>query len=104
MACRTSRSARWLVESLLDFGATLVFGALAIWFPYWLLRRSPRRWWLYTALASLPVMFFVMLVEPIWIAPLYNRFGSMHDKKLEAEILELAAQAGIDGWTSLRGR
>ncbi len=42
-------------------------------------------------------MFFVMLVEPIWIAPLYNRFGSMHDKKLEAEILELAAQAGIDG-------
>ncbi len=89
--------ARWLVESLLDLGATLVFGALAIWFPYWLLRRSPRRWWLYTALASLPVMFFVMLVEPIWIAPLYNRFGSMHDKKLEAEILELAAQAGIDG-------
>ena len=38
-----------------------------------------------------------MFVEPIWIAPLYNRFGPMHDKKLEAEILDLAAQAGIEG-------
>jgi STE24 endopeptidase len=87
---------RWLAESLLDLTVTLVFGTLVIWFPYWMMRRSPRRWWLYTALTCLPVMFFVMLIEPIWIAPLYNRFGPMHDKRLEAEILELAAQAGIE--------
>jgi Zn-dependent protease with chaperone function len=74
----------------------LAFGALVIWFPYWLMRRSPRRWWLYTALASLPVMFFVMLVEPVWVAPLYNHFGPMHNTKLEAQILDLAAQAGIE--------
>ena len=88
---------RWLRDWLLDWGVMLVFGVLVIWFPYWLMRRSPWRWWLYTALAALPVMFFVMFVEPIWIAPLYNNFGPMHDKKLEAEILDLAGWAGIDG-------
>lgn len=88
---------RWLTESLLDLGVTIVFGSLVLWFPYWLIRRSPRRWWLYTALASLPLMFFVMFVEPIWVAPLYNHFGPMHDKKLEAQILDVAAQAGING-------
>ncbi len=89
--------ARWLRDWMLDWGVTLVFGSLVIWFPYWLMRRSPRWWWLYTGLAALPVMFFVMFVEPIWIAPLYNDFGQMHDKKLEAEILDLAGQAGIEG-------
>jgi Zn-dependent protease with chaperone function len=88
---------RWLEQSLLDLGVTVIFGSLVLWFPYWLMRRSPRRWWLYTALASLPLMFFVMFVEPIWIAPLYNHFGPMHDKKLEAQILDLAAKAGIEG-------
>jgi Zn-dependent protease with chaperone function len=62
-----------------------------------LIRRSPGRWWLYTAILSLPVMFFVMLVEPIWIDPLFNDFGPMHDKQLESGILALADQAGIQG-------
>jgi Zn-dependent protease with chaperone function len=89
--------ARWFQLALLDLGVNIVIFALVLWFPYWFMRRSPRRWWLYTALASLPLMFFGMFVEPIWIAPLYNNFGPMHDKKLEAEILDLAAQAGIEG-------
>jgi Zn-dependent protease with chaperone function len=88
---------RWLQQSLLDHYVTVIFGSLVLWLPYWLMRRSPRRWWLYTALASLPLMFFVMFIEPIWIAPLYNHFGPMHDKKLEAEILDVAAKAGIKG-------
>ena len=75
----------------------LVFGGLLLWLPYLLIRRSPRRWWLYTGLLALPVMFFVMLVEPIWVAPLFNHFGPMKDKPLEAQILALAEQAGIEG-------
>ena len=42
-------------------------------------------------------MFFVMLVEPIWVAPLFNHFGPMNDKQLEAQILALADEAGIEG-------
>jgi Zn-dependent protease with chaperone function len=89
--------ARWLRESLIGLGVNIVIFSLVLWFPYWFMKRSPRRWWLYTALASLPFMFFGMLVWPIWIDPLYNDFGPMQDKKMEAEILDLASRAGIEG-------
>jgi Zn-dependent protease with chaperone function len=38
-----------------------------------------------------------MLVAPIWIEPLFNDFGPMKDKALEAKILSLAGRAGIEG-------
>ena len=88
---------KWLHDSLVAGAVGLAFGGLLIWLPYWLMDRSPRRWWLYTALLSLPVMFFVMLVEPIWVAPLFHRFEPLEDKQLEAQILALAGEAGIEG-------
>ena len=65
--------------------------------PYLLLRKSPRRWWLYTSLLAVPFMFLAMLIAPIWIDPLFNRFGPMQDKTLEAKILAEAQRAGIEG-------
>ncbi len=38
-----------------------------------------------------------MLVMPIWIDPLFNKFGPMKDKALERRILDLAERAGIEG-------
>src|SRR3954471_19585409 len=42
-------AAKWWSDTLTGLAISLVFTALTLWFPYWLLRRSPRRWWLYTA-------------------------------------------------------
>ena len=67
-----------------------------LWVPYLLLRKSPRRWWLYTAAAAIPFIVVANLVAPIWIAPLFNTFEPMHDKALEARILSLADRAGIE--------
>jgi Zn-dependent protease with chaperone function len=75
----------------------MVMGALFLWIPYLLLRKSPQRWWLYTSLVSVPLLALVMLVQPVLIAPLFDDFGPMQDKALEAEILGLANRAGIDG-------
>lgn len=71
--------------------------ALTLWFPYLLLRKSPRRWWLYTGLASVPLLIVFLFVTPIWIEPLFNHFGPMKNKALEADILALASRAGIAG-------
>ncbi|MGO8745648.1 MAG: M48 family metallopeptidase [Thermoguttaceae bacterium] len=38
-----------------------------------------------------------MLIAPIWIDPLFNRFGPMQDQELEAKILAEARRAGIEG-------
>ena len=90
-------AAKWWSDQLISLAIGCVFLALTLWFPYWLLRKSPRRWWLWTGLASVPLITFLLLVTPIWIEPLFNDFGPMKNKVLERQILALAGRAGIEG-------
>ena len=71
--------------------------ALTLWFPYLLLRKSPRRWWLYTSLAMVPMVIFIIWLSPVVIDPIFDRFGPMRDRALETKILALADRAGIEG-------
>jgi STE24 endopeptidase len=88
---------RWLGEALKGVAVTGVGLSLVLWIPYLLLRRSPKRWWLYAGLASIPIATIVLVITPIWVDPLFNDFGPMKDKALEAQILSLAQRAGIEG-------
>ena len=89
--------AKWIQDELVGTCIGLVAGALFLWIPYLLLKRATRRWWIYTWLASIPIIIFISFVEPIWIEPLFNHFGPMQDKTLETQILDLAHRAGIEG-------
>ncbi len=89
--------ARWLGNSLISLGVDAVIGFALTWVPYLLLARSPRRWWIYTAILAVPFLFAGMLIKPIWIDPLFNKFGPMHDKALERSILAMADRVGIEG-------
>jgi len=90
-------AAKWWTDALKGLAVGGVFLALTLWFPYLLMRKSPRRWWLYTGLAAIPLLVFVLFITPIWIEPLFNDFGPMKDKALETRILALADRAGIEG-------
>jgi STE24 endopeptidase len=71
--------------------------AVVLWIPYLLLRRSPRRWWLYAGLASIPLTTLLFVITPVWVDPLFNEYEPMKDKVLESRILALAQRAGISG-------
>jgi Zn-dependent protease with chaperone function len=88
---------KWFGDSLKSLALSLVFGFLFIWVPYLLLKKSPRRWWLYTGLLAIPFLILLILIQPIWIDPLFNQFGPMKNKALETKILNLADRAGIEG-------
>ncbi len=88
---------KWFTDSLMSFAVYAVFGCLFLWVPYLLLKKSPRRWWFYTGLLMVPFITLMMFVMPIWIDPLFNKFGPMKDKALETKILHLAESAGIEG-------
>jgi len=89
--------AKWASDQLTGLVVGIVGGVAFLWVPYLLLKRSPRRWWLYTGLAAIPFIVLVALVQPIWVDPLFNTFGPMKDRALEADILHLAERAGIEG-------
>jgi len=88
---------KWATDGVTALLVSLVAGVLFLWIPYLLLRKSPRRWWLYTGLLMVPFLCFMLLVTPVWIDPLFNKFGPMKNTALEAKILALADRAGIEG-------
>jgi Zn-dependent protease with chaperone function len=88
---------KWFHDSLLGLGVTIVMGIVFLWVPYLLIRKSPRRWWLYAGLLVPPFLFFEILIFPVLIDPLFNRFEPMKNKELEKRILATAERSGIEG-------
>ncbi len=93
----TQQLSKWIGDELKGLLVGLIVGALILWLPYVLLSRSPAHWWLWTGGLSLPLIVIMFLVAPIWIAPLFNKFGPMQDQALEAEVLATAREAGVEG-------
>lgn len=88
---------KWLGDFVKAQLLGTVGGILVMWIPYLLLKKSPRRWWFYTGLAVIPLLLILILIKPIWLDPIFNKFGPMQNKALEARILKLAERAGIEG-------
>jgi STE24 endopeptidase len=88
---------KWLRDGAIDLAVSAGVGALLAAGLYAWIRKAPRRWWLGAAACLVPFLLLVFLVQPLWIAPLYNDFGRMKDPTLEAKILVLAERAGIEG-------
>ena len=91
----TETAGQWLGDWAKGTAITGLVAALVLWIPYRLLRASPTRWWLWTGLLTAPFTVLAMIVTPVWIAPLFDEYGPMRDRALEARIHGLAARAGI---------
>ena len=74
-----------------------VVGSLLIWLLYAVIRRSPRRWWFYFWLASLPLIVLSILVTPLVIDPLFFRFEPLKQEQpvLTSEIQKVVHRAGL---------
>ena len=46
---------------------------------------------------ALPFYLLTQFAVPLWIAPLFNKFGPMKNHQLENEVLATARQAGVEG-------
>ncbi|WP_198670208.1 M48 family metalloprotease [Dyella sp. C9] len=86
---------QWLAGQLLGLLPWLVAAMLLLWVPYALMRRSPRRWWLWATLAVIPVTVFFLIVQPLWIKPLSAQYEPLADGSLRASIDALAARCGL---------
>jgi STE24 endopeptidase len=60
----------WAKGELIEFVIAIVLG----WMLYSLIRRSPRRWWFDFWLASLPILVFLLFIEPWVVEPLFFQF------------------------------
>ena len=83
----------WGKEQVLMIGLALLLALILSA----VMRRSPRRWWLYFWLASLPLLFFFMFISPWFIDPLFNQFTLLQATQpdLVSRIEMLTAHAGV---------
>jgi STE24 endopeptidase len=86
----------WLWDGAKGGLVTLVLAILLVWLFYGAVRRSPRRWWFYAWLGSLPILIFLILVEPIVLEPLFFRFTPLaaSDPQLVAELERVVRHGG----------
>ena len=88
----------WLTDWAKSELLTAIFATLLLWGLYALIRRAPRRWWLYGWLATLPIMAGMVFVAPVLIDPLFNRFEPLANTQpqLTAQLRSLAHSAGLE--------
>jgi Zn-dependent protease with chaperone function len=84
----------WLRDKLVEFAVGAIPLALGLALAMWLIRRGGR-WWLKLWLISVPFIAFMMVVQPVFIDPLYNQYTRLSDPVLEAHILAMADEADV---------
>jgi STE24 endopeptidase len=82
----------WIKEQLIS----IIIFTILIWLLYIVIRRSPRRWWFYFWLVSLPIIVFVVFITPLVIDPLFHKFEPLQQKDptLTAALEQLVQRAG----------
>jgi STE24 endopeptidase len=75
----------------------LVCAVPLAWLLFAVIRRSPRRWWLYFWLATLPIIVTVMYLEPMVIEPMFYRFEPLQSTQpaLVHQLETLVARGGL---------
>lgn len=86
----------FLLDGVKGYALSSLLAPPVVALLYWTLRRSPRRWWMAFWVATIPLMVLTILLAPIVIEPLFNRFGPLRDESLRDRILALATEAGIE--------
>ena len=85
----------FLGEWLIALALGLVFGSLAIAGLYAIVRRVRDRWVYWATGATVIFMLFQILVEPVFVAPLFNEYRSLPEGEVRRSILALAHESGI---------
>ncbi|HZZ15442.1 MAG TPA: M48 family metallopeptidase [Candidatus Sulfotelmatobacter sp.] len=83
----------WSVQLLL----AMILSAILGWILYAVIRRSPRRWWLYFWLALLPIAGFLTFIAPVAIDPLFNHYEPLQPKnpELVTQLERVVARSGM---------
>src|SRR5439155_5097046 len=87
----------WFADVLKGEAIGLVLSTLLLGILFWIIVRSPRRWWFYFWLIAVPILFFVVFIAPYVIDPLFNKFEPLekNQPQLVTAIEKVVERAGM---------
>ena len=92
----------WMWDQVKGLGLGILFGGLFVVVLFAVVRKLPRTWWIWGAVATTALMVFVVMLVPIFIVPTFNKVTRLDDPKVTTPILAMARANGIpahDVWT-----
>jgi len=88
----------WAKDWMLSQLTVVVVGTILVGVLYLVIRRSPRRWWFYFWLASIPILLALFFLQPIVLDPLYYTFTPLQTVQpaLLSEMQKVTHRGGMD--------
>ena len=86
----------WLLDWAKSEAIAVTIGVLVIWILYAAIRESPRRWWFYFWLVTIPLIILGAVAEPL-VEPWFYKFDPLANSQpqLAARIEEMTVRAGV---------
>jgi STE24 endopeptidase len=92
----TQNWAEWLGDVGKATAIGAVFAGAGAVIGVALIRRFPRRWWIPSSVAVVAISAAFVLLAPIVIDPVFNKFDPLPEGRLRGEVLQLAERSGVD--------
>jgi STE24 endopeptidase len=93
---RTSQPfADWLGQALLSAAISTIIGAVILLGVYWLIRKTGKLWWLWSGGLVALVFTVVILLSPILIEPLFNKYEPVPPGQVRDAVVAMAGRAGV---------
>ena len=88
----------WLADQAKTFVLAWGVGSMFVMLLHLLIRKFPRRWWLWLWFPTMAFILFGTYLSPLVIDPMYNKFQplSQANPALVAQIEQVARHGGID--------
>lgn len=87
--------AGWFGDQLKGLLLALIFMPLLLVALYAVLRRAPRTWWLWGSVVAVAFLIVGILIAPIWINPLFNKYTPLEPGPIRESILSMARANGV---------
>jgi STE24 endopeptidase len=91
----TQRLVPWLGDQLIMLLVNVVLGGVVCMVLFGVVRRLPRTWSVWGAGVSIVFLIFFIMIAPVFIFPLLNKYTVLDDPRITKPILSLARASGI---------
>lgn len=85
----------WFLDELKGLLIGAIFGAIAMMILFGIVRRLQRTWWIWGTIVSICLLMVIMLIGPVFIAPMFNKYTKLQDQRIRKPILSMARANGI---------
>ena len=80
----------WAIDQGKGLGVGIISGAILYVIVFAVIRNSPRRWWLWGALALSAFTALSIMIAPVFLAPMFNTYSEMKPGPLRDRIVAMA--------------